>query len=117
MSHTKLLPCPFCGGSARSYNGFSPMESITYVWCNNQDCFLHDLDTDGGAPTIQQWNERTTRTEGWLVTGQRLLCDGQEETIEYFLDNEIDADQYMYEADSYGFNNIKKVPHIRETKS
>lgn len=51
----KLLPCPFCGASARADNGFMPIESVTRAWCSNPECYLHDNDI-GFEPDT--WNKR-----------------------------------------------------------
>jgi hypothetical protein len=51
-----LLPCPFCGASADSGNGFAPCESVTYVYCENSTCPLHTVDVGFTAET---WNRRT----------------------------------------------------------
>jgi hypothetical protein len=51
-----LLPCPFCGSSADSGNGFAPLESVTYAYCENSACPLHTVDV-GFTP--ETWNRRT----------------------------------------------------------
>jgi hypothetical protein len=51
-----LLPCPFCGASADSGNGFAPLESVTYAYCENSNCPLHTVDV-GFTP--ETWNRRT----------------------------------------------------------
>ena len=52
---TELLSCPFCGSPAKSDNGFSPAESITYAWCSNTECQLHSVDV---GMTPADWNQR-----------------------------------------------------------
>ena len=52
---TELLSCPFCGSPAKSDNGFSPAESITYAWCSNTECQLHSVDV---GMTPSDWNRR-----------------------------------------------------------
>ena len=52
---TELLSCPFCGSPAKSDNGFSPAESITYAWCSNTECQLHSVDV---GMTPADWNRR-----------------------------------------------------------
>lgn len=49
----ELLPCPFCGAQAQRSNGFSPLESIDYAWCTNDDCFM-----EGQLIDIERWNKR-----------------------------------------------------------
>jgi hypothetical protein len=51
----KLKPCPFCGSSAKSDNGFSPCESVTYAWCSNQDCSLCTIEF---GFTVDEWQAR-----------------------------------------------------------
>jgi hypothetical protein len=61
---SELKPCPFCGGEAESENGFSPMESIFYVWCSNEDCYLSPrYDGSERMFTVEQWNTRTLSPE------------------------------------------------------
>lgn len=55
MSSEELKPCPFCGSPAKSDNGFSPAESITYAWCSNTECQLHSVDV---GMTPSDWNRR-----------------------------------------------------------
>lgn len=55
MSSEELKPCPFCGSPAKSDNGFSPAESITYAWCSNTECQLHSVDV---GMTPSDWNQR-----------------------------------------------------------
>jgi hypothetical protein len=55
-----LKPCPFCGSTAKSDNGFSPCESVTYAWCSNQDCSLCTIEF---GFTVEEWNRRTTLHE------------------------------------------------------
>lgn len=52
----ELLNCPFCGSEARSDNGFSPCESITFAWCSNNQCALHNVEI-GFTP--EDWNRRS----------------------------------------------------------
>jgi hypothetical protein len=56
-----LLPCPFCGSDAKSDNGFSPCESITYAWCGNQDCSLCTIEF---GFTVEEWNHRAASKAG-----------------------------------------------------
>ena len=55
MSSEELKLCPFCGSPAKSDNGFSPAESITYAWCSNTECQLHSVDV---GMTPADWNQR-----------------------------------------------------------
>ena len=55
MSSEELKLCPFCGSPAKSDNGFSPAESITYAWCSNTECQLHSVDV---GMTPSDWNRR-----------------------------------------------------------
>lgn len=54
-SGEELKPCPFCGSSAKSDNGFSPCESVTYAWCSNQDCSLCTIEF---GFTVDEWQAR-----------------------------------------------------------
>lgn len=54
----KLLPCPFCGSKAESDNGFLPLESLTYVWCSNEDCNLNSIGREERLFDPKWWNTR-----------------------------------------------------------
>lgn len=62
MSNVELkpIPCPFCGCDAESGSGFSPLESVTYVWCSNADCYLSPIGRDERLFTIGEWNRRAS---------------------------------------------------------
>ena len=59
-SDTELLPCPFCGSPAHKGSGFSPLESVTYAYCSNNNCALHDVDL-GFTPGT--WNMRDSSAQ------------------------------------------------------
>ena len=65
----ELLPCPFCGSAAESGNGFSPLELITWAWCSNNECLLHDNDI-GFTPL--SWNTRVSVTDALPETRKTL---------------------------------------------
>ena len=55
-----MLPCPFCGSIPVVESGFSPMESIHYAWCSNEDCELSPVGRDERLFSIDWWNTRAT---------------------------------------------------------
>lgn len=55
-----LLGCPFCGSPAQSDNGFLPCESLTYVWCSNDECYLSPIGRDERLFDPEWWNTRAT---------------------------------------------------------
>lgn len=71
-----LLPCPFCGAAADEENGFSPVESVYYVWCTNLDCKLCDVDIGFDR---SEWNNRAFLkriSQKWIKCSDRLPDNG-----------------------------------------
>lgn len=54
----ELLPCPFCGAPAKTDNGFSPCESVDYVWCSNTECGCSPSGRGERMFTVEEWNRR-----------------------------------------------------------
>ena len=58
MTDEKIKPCPFCGAPAKGDDGFSPCESIFYVWCSNTDCGCSPSGRGERMFTVDEWNRR-----------------------------------------------------------
>ena len=55
----ELKPCPFCGSAATEpQDGFSPLQSILYVWCSNEECGCSSIGRWERMFTIEEWNRR-----------------------------------------------------------
>ena len=61
----KLLPCPFCGGEARTMLENEDMQNEWYIGCTNGECkceaYLQFANTE--AEAITAWNNRTQPNE------------------------------------------------------
>jgi len=56
---SNLKSCPFCGNEAYKESGFSPLESIEYVWCSTEDCCLSPTGKgDCVWVDVEEWNQR-----------------------------------------------------------
>ncbi len=53
---SELLPCPFCGSPAKHESGFLPMESVSFAYCSNSACPLHDIHVGFSK---SEWNTRS----------------------------------------------------------
>ena len=53
-----IKTCPICGSEAKVENGFSPMESINYVFCTNKKCPIHTFDVYHNMIDVNTWNNR-----------------------------------------------------------
>lgn len=69
----ELLPCPFCGGEAKSCDGLAPTPNIELVWCSNPDCALYEEEI-----VLKKWNTRTQQVGESVFEVHHIEFQGQQ---------------------------------------
>lgn len=86
---TTLLPCPFCGSPAATFQLWGPLHGVgERVGCKNQDCFGPCTTASTLEDSIVQWN-----TRAHLSAAPRTEpCGASEEEIAQIIDPEVWGD-------------------------